>query len=607
MVEKRVLGTIIALIFAAWALCQTGNVAEIVVSGNKNITTDAILAQMRTKVGQPLNPAQLDKDKDSILAMGFFEAVDIRVKPLGEEANQVVVEVSEFPVIKEIRVTGNRQIPAEAIIKASGLETGKVFNLNSARPAAEAIRKLYQDKGYFATVDPFGPMPESPNTVQIGIIELIVHNVTVEGNTKTKPRVMRRLIKTRPGDAFNARNWEDDLRRLNNTQWFEEIRSKETMSDEGVGLVDLTAIVKEARTGQFNIGLQIDPSSGLAGFLRLGESNLNGTGQAIDITIMKSVSSSSNLSRTNTSSSDDPSIDIAYTNPFIDRFDTSMTVQAYSRLLYRFSGTNFGGSTPSTEVERYAERRTGGYLGFTRPVKKNTYFTVGTRLETIKTDSNISTTTNDYLLQDGRLGVLTLAATVNRRDVDIDPSRGDWFRVSLEPGYSDITRIGGLFTDPRMLGSNFFTRGTVEYRFYWSDQPPRGRKLDDPRRVVAMRAKFGAIQGDLPFFEQFFVGGADTVRGYDDDRYWGKYMFLSSVEYRYPIQKAFNAVAFVDYGGAWGGYGSIKKYTQSDSWNLHLGYGFGFSFRTPFGPIRLDFGFSENGKSRTHFMIGTSF
>jgi len=607
MVKKRIFVTVIALFVTALALCQSGTVSEIVVNGNKNITTDAILAQMRTKTGQTVNTAQLDKDKDSILAMGFFEAVDIRVKTVNDTASQIIVEVSEYPVIKEIRVTGNKQFSAEAIIKAAGLEKGKVFNLNTARPASEAIRKLYQDKGFFATVDPYGPMAESPNTIQIGVIELVVHNVTVEGNTKTKARVMRRLIKTRPGDAFNARNWEDDLRRVNNTQWFEEIKSNEKMSDEGVGLVDLTTIVKEGRTGQFNIGMQIDPNSGLAGFLKLGEANLNGTGQSVDFTIMKSVSSSSNLSNTNTNSSDDPSVDISYTNPFIDKFDTSMTVQAYSRLLYRFSGTNFGGASSSTEVDRYAERRNGGYIGFTRPGKGHTFYTVGTRFENIKTDSNFKSSSNDYLLQDSNLGVLTLAATVNRRDVDLDPSRGDWFRVSLEPGYSDITRIGGLFTDPNMLGSNFFGRGTVEYRTYWSDQPPRGRKLDDPRRVLAFRTKFGAITGDVPFFEQFFVGGSDTVRGYDDDRYWGKYTFLSSVEYRLPIQKAFNAVAFVDYGGAWGGYDSIKNYSQSDSWNLHLGYGFGFSFRTPFGPIRLDFGFGENGKSRTHFMIGTSF
>jgi len=38
-----------------------------------------------------------------------------------------------------------------------------------------------------------------------------------------------------------------------------------------------------------------------------------------------------------------------------------------------------------------------------------------------------------------------------------------------------------------------------------------------------------------------------------------------------------------------------------------LGYGAGLSFRTPLGPIRIDIGFNEEGRSRTHFIIGTSF
>jgi outer membrane protein insertion porin family len=111
----------------------------------------------------------------------------------------------------------------------------------------------------------------------------------------------------------------------------------------------------------------------------------------------------------------------------------------------------------------------------------------------------------------------------------------------------------------------------------------------------------------VPFFEQYFAGGADTIRGYEEDRFWGKQQLLTTLEYRHPIQKAFNVILFVDYGGAWGGYGSVNKFTQSSSPNLNLGYGIGFSFRTPLGPLRLDLGFNKEGKSRTHFLIGTSF
>jgi outer membrane protein insertion porin family len=111
----------------------------------------------------------------------------------------------------------------------------------------------------------------------------------------------------------------------------------------------------------------------------------------------------------------------------------------------------------------------------------------------------------------------------------------------------------------------------------------------------------------VPFFEQYFVGGSDSVRGYDEDRFWGKQTLLGTLEYRHPLQRSFNAIAFVDYGGAWGGYGKANNFEQSNTFNMHVGYGLGLSFRTPLGPIRLDLGFDDRGKSRTHFLIGTSF
>jgi outer membrane protein insertion porin family len=148
----------------------------------------------------------------------------------------------------------------------------------------------------------------------------------------------------------------------------------------------------------------------------------------------------------------------------------------------------------------------------------------------------------------------------------------------------------------------------LEYRQYFTNQPPRGRKDPDaPRRVLAVRAKYGAVSGTIPFFEQYFAGGSNSIRGYDEDRFWGKYTLQTSIELRLPIQRSFNTVLFVDYGGAWGGFGSVNDFKQSDKFKMHVGYGIGLSFRTPLGPIRVDFGFNEEKGSRTHFLIGTSF
>lgn len=590
-------GICVALVLAVTAVAalaqDNGVIKEIVVTGNLNITRDYILTTMRTKVGQPYLQATLDQDKRSLEETGFFQAVDAQARPLEVGNWQINITVSEFPIIKEVRIVGNSAVSTADLMAALDFEPGQVFNLKTVQPSANAIRKLYSDRGFFVQIQDFGPMQEAPNTINIDLLELTVNSVSVQGNTRTKDSVFKRLIKTRAGDPYNVRKWELDLRRMYGTQWFEDVKSVERES-ETIGKLDLIANVKEGRTGVFNIGVQIDPRSNFAGLLRLSDTNFRGTGQTVGINFLQATEGTG------------ASVDLDYSNPWIDQKDTSLQVSLYSRLVFRFAGTNFGGNQVPTEDARYTERRTGATIGFARPINDVLSTSLTTRIERIKTSDLNTTSGNAFIQQDGDVAVLSFGATRNRRDVDIEPARGDWTRVLLEPGYSNITKVGGA-GGGGSTGSSTFLRTTFEYRNYFSKGPPRGRELDAPRRVLAFRARLGMITGKVPFFEQFFAGGSDTVRGYQEDRFWGNQTFVATLEYRYPIQKAFNVIAFADYGGAWGGFGSVNEFTQSNKVSLHAGYGVGFSFRTPFGPIRLDFGFNEKGGSRTHFLIGTAF
>jgi outer membrane protein insertion porin family len=508
---------------------------------------------------------------------------------------RVTVHVQEYPEVKEIRIVGNTVVPTEAILAAMTIEPGQVFNLRARQETSARIRDLYAERGYLlAGIEEFGPMAESPNTVNVVLIETTVGTVSVQGNTRTRDAVMQRLIKTRPDEVFNITRWGNDLRRMLNTQWFENVRSIEDTGRE-FGVIDLTAEVKEMRTGQFNIGVQLYPRNSFAGVLRLSEANLYGTGQSVGINFIQATRGGG------------PSIDLDYANPFIDQRDTALRAAVYSRLVYRFGGI-FGGGTPIQDVDQFNERRTGASLGLTRPLDDYLNVGISARVENVKTNNVGSTPQNSFIQQDGSVGVLTFGATLNRRDVDVDPSRGDWLQVSVEPGFANISRTGGAFgQDPSIEGRHTFFRNTFEYRRYWSPDPPRGRELDAPRRVVAGRVKLGHIAGVVPFFEQFFMGGSDSLRGYDEDRFWGRNAMLATVEYRHPIQRALNVIAFVDYGGAWGGYRGVQNFTQSSGPSFHLGFGVGASFRTPLGPIRLDVGFDQRGRTRTHFMMGTTF
>lgn len=582
--------------FVAFGQQQASIVKEIVIQGNRRVSREAILAAMRTKVGQPYVQENLDRDKQSLLDLGFFKAADVRATPLEGSEWRITVDLEEQPEIREIRVVGNSGIKTEEILATIQpfFKPGDVYNENSRRPAGRAIEELYVRKGWgLYGIESFGPLPESPNTLNVGIIEAKIGQVGFQGNRVTKDWVMQRLIKTRPGETYNVNKWTNDLRRLMNTQWFETVQSIEDQQRE-LGRIDLIADVKETRTGQFNVGLQLDPRNSLAGVISLRDVNFRGTGQSVGVNYIQATRGTG------------PSIDLDYSNPFFDSKDTTLRASIYSRVVFRFANA-FASNAPVDNSDQYFERRTGASIGISRPVRENLSLGISGRFETVKTDNIETAPANQFIQQDGTVAVLSVGGVLNKRDRDVDPTRGSWMRLDLEPGYSNITKVGGAAANQDILGSNTFFRTSAEWRQYFTDGPPLGRDLNASRRVLALRVRYGAIGGDVPFFEQFFAGGSDTVRGYSEDRFWGRQQLLSTAELRYPLQKSFSIIGFVDYGGAWGGYGAVNDFTQSDRFQLHLGYGVGLSFKTPLGPIRLDLGFNEEGRSRTHFLIGTSF
>ncbi|MEI6503527.1 MAG: BamA/TamA family outer membrane protein, partial [Armatimonadota bacterium] len=115
----------------------------------------------------------------------------------------------------------------------------------------------------------------------------------------------------------------------------------------------------------------------------------------------------------------------------------------------------------------------------------------------------------------------------------------------------------------------------------------------------------------LPFFESFSAGGGNTLRGYQDDRYRGEKMLLVNLEYRRPISDRLTAVLFVDAGDAFGGnfttvVPGFSVPADDPDFTAHVGAGVGIRVVTPIGPIRLDFGWGEDG-SQAHFSFGQMF
>lgn len=597
----RNLFSLIVLLIATGLVYSQGTVIirDITIRGNEAISVDAIRAAMRSQPGQPVTANLLLADEDAIRDLGFFLDVRVLSRNISETEAEVIVEVEENPVVREVRVDGNTVISTQRLyeIITEIQPLGLVYNNRNARQIRDAVARAYDEEGFFIEIDQLGPDPDSRNTLLVSLIEPTVNEIRIEGLTRTRQSVIERIIKTRPGQPYSVRQWRRDVEEVYYTYWFEDIRTREEPT-EIPGRYNLILEVVEARTGQISAGVALDPQSRIVGTLTYNDTNFMGLGQSLGVQLSQSTVGSG------------PSAEIAYSNRYFDNKGTWVSGSIYSKVVYNFSGTGIGPfDGPLGGSSRFDERRTGGEFTFGRTFNDIYNASLGLRFENIETLSLSSDPAVEFIQQDGELAVFQLGLDRDTRFPRNDPYEGSLTSLLIEPGFSNIRRIGGNVGDfDDILGNNTFVRGTVEYRSYWKmRQIPDDAPFDAVVPVIAFRARYAHIEGTVPFFEQLFVGGTGSLRGYPNQRFWGDRAVLATIEYRHPIQSSITVIGFADYGGAWGGYGSINEFQQSSRPDLRLGYGIGVSFRSPIGPIRLDFAFNQDGGSRTHFSFGTSF
>ena len=134
-------------------------------------------------------------------------------------------------------------------------------------------------------------------------------------------------------------------------------------------------------------------------------------------------------------------------------------------------------------------------------------------------------------------------------------------------------------------------------------------------------------QDIIPIYERYFIGGANTVRGYSERELGprdstgaplgGNAFLVGNFEVRHPIYKKLNGVVFLDGGQLYSTppghiWPDIRLTSVND---LRFSSGFGFRLHSPLGAIRLEMGYQLNPQDGTsfgdrtavHFSIGELF
>ncbi len=574
------LGIVLGSAAPSHAADLTGKrVTAVSVSGNTSVPEGDIMAVVKLKPGDTLSADKVQQDLRAIYELGnFFDVVSNFTEV--PEGVKVVYTVMENPALKDIVVKGNAKVSTDKIKSMLTVSPGKVLNTKALNENARIIETYYHDQGYvLARVSDVAMTPGGVLTITIS--EGMLEGITVKGNEKTKTHVITREMKVKPGDAFNVKDARRSMQKVYNLGYFEDVNMKLNPGKQPNSVILETNVV-EQKTGVFSIGGGYSQGDGLVGIIELGDNNFRGTGDKVKIHWEFGGKADSGRN-----------YEFSYTRPWLDSKQTSASVSLYN-MTNEYTDYGYKGDDRAVR-STYDRKRRGWDLTLGRPQGEyiHNYVTFKNRTDdyvkfvsgpvdykAASGAANYDSAYNGQWLKDnfGLTRSVTLARVFDSRDNVFNPSEGTRFSLSAE------------FAGKAFGGDFSFNKYTAEDRNYF--------KVGHAQ-VVAVRLTAGYADGRMPDSGKFYVGGADTLRGYNDEQFKGNKMLAATAEYRFPIVKKVEGVVFGDIGNAWDGEG----YKLND---LKSSIGVGVRVTTPLGPIRLDYARGQEG-GKTHFSFGGQF
>lgn len=553
--------------------CAETLVSSVSVEGTQHVVPEHVLAAVRTKVGEPLDRTQLQKDVEAIYGLGFFSFVDVDLKSLAGGA-AVTFVVKENPVVERIEFKGNTVYTTGQLMKLVFTLPGNVFNQVFFRHDLERIQEQYRKDGYVMVK--IADVQVNGGNISVTILEPKVGDIFIQGNKRTKTYVIQRELKFKKGDLFNSTRLRHSINKLQGMGYFEDVNvGFEPGGDPSV--VDIVLTVVEKKTGRFGVSVSHGSESGWSGGLDYTDTNWRGLGHNVNLGF---------------ETGDNERYWLTYSQPFMDdktyAWKAGIYKQYYDDVSYYKKGIK--------QLE-YDENKKGIFVGagkkFGRDSKLSWFVTLEWKdIEVSDRKYQTGVTSDD--LDSGTTFSVTGTLTRNNLDEYLSYPKGDVIDLSVEQAFDFL---GGDYT---------YTKYWIQGRYY---VPIKGISeyfsgtsliAEDNPAIFAARVKAGFSSGSLPTAGRYSIGGASTLRGYDGGQFEGDEMFLANVELRIPVDKTFNLVLFYDTGNAWGSDGSYSLSDLYDSW------GFGVRVRTPLGNIRFDVAEGQF-ESRTHFGFGEMF
>lgn len=576
------------------------------ITGLHEIPLKKLLAKASNKPGKVYKPQNLQRDYVKMMLYGRNQgyAQFMMTEPkLDYNADKSLVSVS-YDVTEGPKVDfGTTAFEGSTVFSDAELKekvyyrTGKLYNQKDFEDTVSAIQEAYADKGYLqARVQPRYDVQNGLLNISFDISEggiFYIDNVDVSGYGKTKKYVFTRELSIHPGDLYDAAKIRRSQTKIMNLGFINDVQV-DLQPTADPQKVDLGFNVVEGRPGMFQAGLAMSSMDGLYGEVSVNHLNFLNRAQRLSLRTMfgKEI-----LDYT-----------VSWYTPWIYEKPTSLGVDAFNTRRYR---------SFVTENQAYTEKRIGGRVKVGPRFNDDIYqLSFGYSFENV----DIYDIDPKYMyapdkkpgqyIEKGKTNISTFSAdaAIDTRDNMWDPTRG--WRNSLGVALAGGPIGGDLdlwYFNARSIFNHTVLNVGGNYPI-----------------VFVLSNKFGSVQPYgrtkyVPPYEKFFLGGADTVRGYErageiGPVYGGDMYYVMNAELRFPIAREGRRnmaqfAFFFDMGNSWDHFDDIDFSLGPNEHQFKAGVGVGLRFTTPALPIRIDWGYGLNhakGQDKSHFYFNMS-
>ena len=544
--------------------------------------------------------ADLETLKSFYMNKGYLEfSIDSTQVSISPDKQDIYITVNvtegEKYTISDVKLAGELQVPQEELLPLLKIAKDDVFNRQLVTESSKAISDKLGNEGYaFSNVNAIPDIDKVNHTAAFTFFvdpgkRVYVRRINLTGNTRTRDSVLRREMRQLESSWYASDKIARSKERLERLQYFDNVDIETPAVPGTTDQVDLNINVAEKSTGSVQFGAGLSSNEGVVLGITVNQQNFLGTGNRVAAQI--------NTGRVNKTYS------LSFTDPYFTPDGISRGFDVYRRDV----------NTQSLNIGTYNSSSYGAGVRFGLPLSERDFFSAGLTADSTKIDLS-SNSPKQYLDFCGNNSgctnsslQLSLGWTHDSRDNTLFPNKGVLQRLTAEAS------VPGL-------DLQFYK---LEYKHAWYKDVFKDTTL----LLNGELGYAGSYGGDkYPFFKNFYVGGVNSVRGYNNGAIGprdidtntkqsfaigGTRRVLANAELFIPVpllknSSQFRLSAFFDAGNV---------YAENESLSLgELRYstGLGVSWFSPFGPLKLVFAKALNAKDNDQtqslqFQLGQQF